>query len=154
MQRQRAGTVRHIGSIDLCVICGKPYIVGGSLQRYCPDCAPAAVSKNDRRKSREWNDKFLDHADKAARRKAAAVPAKCIVCGRDVAASSKKTCSTECAAIFKQQYNESVRLKRNAYHLQKKKEKEAAMTDEEYAEYRKKVNAQARINYRKRKEKS
>lgn len=33
-------TTRQIGSTDICQRCGKPYIVKGGLQKYCPECAP------------------------------------------------------------------------------------------------------------------
>ena len=46
-----AGRTRLIGSQSVCEACGKKYIVNGGKQRYCPDCAPDAVSKNIRREA-------------------------------------------------------------------------------------------------------
>jgi len=34
---------RHLGSIDLCTVCGSEYVVKGGLQKYCPACAEKAV---------------------------------------------------------------------------------------------------------------
>lgn len=53
--RQRQGLTRQLGSIDYCVVCGKPYIVEGSNQKYCPKCAPEAIKKVDNEQSKEWN---------------------------------------------------------------------------------------------------
>jgi hypothetical protein len=41
------GLVRPLGSMDKCVICGRDYVVTGSPQRYCPDCAPDAIRAVD-----------------------------------------------------------------------------------------------------------
>ena len=39
-QRRSDGNERrHIGSTDYCQLCGKPYVVTSSRQRYCPECA-------------------------------------------------------------------------------------------------------------------
>ena len=37
-QRKLAGTIRKLGSIDLCVICGEKYTVNNGTQKYCPAC--------------------------------------------------------------------------------------------------------------------
>lgn len=36
---KKAVTARKIGSVDICEICGKEYIVNGGLQKYCKNCA-------------------------------------------------------------------------------------------------------------------
>lgn len=67
-ERQREQNRRHkakgpdrpIGSTDICVVCGKPYIVNGSRQKYCPDCAYDAVRAVDRPSSRAWNQAHKD----------------------------------------------------------------------------------------------
>lgn len=74
--RKRAGTVRRLGSIDHCAICGKPYTVEGGLQRYCPECAPAAVGTIALEQAREYAKKhFLERAEnrKMARQEALAI---------------------------------------------------------------------------------
>lgn len=38
-QRQRAGTLRKIGSTDLCDKCGRTYTVTGGYQKFCPVCS-------------------------------------------------------------------------------------------------------------------
>jgi len=37
-QRKLAGQIRHIGSIDLCQVCGSEYIVNAGPQKYCEPC--------------------------------------------------------------------------------------------------------------------
>ena len=37
--REKVGSVRKIGNIDTCCICGKSYTVESGNQRYCPKCA-------------------------------------------------------------------------------------------------------------------
>lgn len=52
---QTAGPVRPIGSTDTCVVCGKPYTVDSGRQKYCPDCAEAAVKAVVRPRKRKYN---------------------------------------------------------------------------------------------------
>ena len=59
-ERKRAGMTRALGSTDLCEACGKPYVVMGGLQRYCPDCAPEAVARIARAQSLAYNRQQLD----------------------------------------------------------------------------------------------
>lgn len=53
-QRARSqGKTRKLGSIDICQRCGGQYVVNSGMQRYCPDCAPSAVSDNVRASARQ-----------------------------------------------------------------------------------------------------
>ena len=54
-RRKASGIARSLGSTDICTVCGKPYVVRSSRQKYCPDCAYEAVRAVDRPASRAWN---------------------------------------------------------------------------------------------------
>ena len=51
---KKRGAERLIGSIDRCIICGKDYVVNGSMQRYCKDCAPSAIKSRDSESSLKY----------------------------------------------------------------------------------------------------
>lgn len=99
--RATAGKTRQIGSIDICHICGKEYIVNGSNQQYCPQCAQDAVRQIDRAQSRAW---IAEHREssKARKKERAKNRRVCEVCG-NVFYSDKPsvTCSPECAKILR-----------------------------------------------------
>ena len=52
---QTAKAARPLGSTDTCVVCGKPYTVASSRQKYCPDCAAEAVRAVVAAHKREYN---------------------------------------------------------------------------------------------------
>lgn len=156
-ERKKAGTTRPIGSTAYCEICGNPYTVMGSLQRYCPGCAPEAVRQKANAGSRAWNAEHTTPEGRRAMRKAHVAEISCAVCGRMFAPTGPTTtCSPACAdalarrssAVWEANHRET----RNAYHRQLHADKLAAMTDEERREYRDRINARARTNYKKRKE--
>lgn len=64
-QIKASGPVRRIGDTDICVICGKPYVICGGLQRYCPDCAPEAVRKRvnatKRAYAKSWSEQHTEY---------------------------------------------------------------------------------------------
>lgn len=66
---RRSGAQRKLGSTDLCESCGKPYIVSGGLQRYCPQCAPEMIRRKDNASSRAYN---AAHPDRKQELRAAA----------------------------------------------------------------------------------
>ena len=89
---------RPLGSIDICEVCGKEYVVKGARQRYCPACAQQAIREADRPMSRAWNSAHKDTyypARNAKRRKGLST---CIVCGKqfDAQGTCRLTCSPEC----------------------------------------------------------
>lgn len=160
-ERRRLGKTRPIGSTDLCARCGKPYTVNGSLQRYCPICAPIATSENDRAASRAWNKAHYStpeahDARNAGRRRPVPDPKVCPICGTTFIPSSMHDvyCSPEClAAAQKQQNAQYLRDNRprvNARQRVNYKKRLAAMTPEQLAEHREKINARASKNYKKR----
>ena len=51
---------RSIGSVDVCAVCGKEYVVNSARQKYCPECAYDAVREVDRPASRTWNREHKD----------------------------------------------------------------------------------------------
>lgn len=112
-KRRRAnGTARPIGSTDLCASCGKPYIVAGSRQRYCPDCAKIVVPQNikaAKREARAQNANAINAA-RAERRKDRRI---CAICGKPFSANTATvTCSQECAAELKRQRQARADVKR------------------------------------------
>ncbi len=96
-RRKVAGTVRPIGSKDICEVCGKEYIVDGGNQRYCPACAPEAVRAKVLPGKRAWAaDRRDDLIDRAAALKADS--AVCAYCGKTYTPTSASvTCSEACA---------------------------------------------------------
>ena len=100
---RKSGTVRPIGSIDLCASCGKPYTVTGSLQRYCPGCAKTVVTQNIRAAKKKYHAENAEaiNAAKSERRKDRRV---CAICGNVFSSMTPTvTCSPECAAELKRQ---------------------------------------------------
>lgn len=95
--RQKHGATRKIGSTAYCSVCGKPYTVAGGLQKYCPDCAPKAISENIKEASREW---AKDHKREIYQRKqnlSASRKYVCAYCGKAFTPkTSESWCSEEC----------------------------------------------------------
>lgn len=156
-QRARMGKTRKIGSDDICVVCGKTYTVEAGNQKYCPNCAPEAIKEIGRAQSRKWNRDNVDVSARREERKAAAAPIKCVICGKKfIPHDSSITCSPDCSAELSRRNTSAAekarRKERNEYHKARLKAKEQAMTPEEYAEYRRRINEKARENYKKRKE--
>ena len=156
-QRKR-GTRRPIGSIDLCEVCGGEYVVNSARQRYCPACAREAIRAVDRQHSRAWNEVNTTPEGRKTERKASSAEIPCAVCGKPfVPTDSAVTCSPECREIYRKrscaEWEAQNKDHRNAYQRNRLKEKEKAMTPEEYKAYRDRINARARENHRKRKEK-
>lgn len=154
---QRRGVMRHIGSEDLCEICGKPYTVASGNQRYCPGCAPAAIRAIDRAQSRQWQAENVVPEERRSLRKAQAGELVCKICGQTfVPRNASQTCSQRCsdklARQSQQLWEQAHRAERNKYRRVLQAKKQEAMSPEELAEHRGKVNARARENYHKRKE--
>ena len=75
------GATRALGDTDLCTVCGKPYIVEGGLQRYCPNCAPEAIKRIDNAQSRKWNAANIIPEVKNAKRRVGTSEIHCVICG-------------------------------------------------------------------------
>ena len=98
-KHKKEGTQRKIGSIDLCVNCGKPYTVNSGRQRYCSTCAKTVVPDNVRAQTRAWTRAHVDKKEKMENRKGYRA---CAICGRAFHPSvPTTTCSPECAAELK-----------------------------------------------------
>lgn len=97
--RKAAGKARSIGSEDLCEICGQSYTVASGLQRYCPDCAPAALAETDRQQGRAWYAAYGDPDKRRKTRQAHTAELICAICGKTYTPTdASKTCSPECSA--------------------------------------------------------
>ncbi len=159
-RHKRQGPVRHLGDIDLCIVCGKPYIVKSGRQKYCPDCAPAAVREIDRAQAAEWAAANTTPEGRWLARHAASAELVCPVCGKtfrqDPRRAPAKTCSPECSKEYHRrqaaQFDTAHREERSAKARERRQKKLAAMTPKELAAHQEAVNARARENYRKCKE--
>lgn len=107
-RRQREkGTVRPLGSTDLCTVCGKPYIVKSARQRYCPDCAAEAVKAADNAQGRAYMEDYrkerIRHTDRF-----------CKVCGAVIPPDSpeKYYCCDECRRKAEQEKQRKADSKR------------------------------------------
>ena len=155
---KKHGPARPLGSTDICPICGREYIVTGGLQKYCPDCAPAAIAAVDREQSRRWNREHIDLTAQREARQAATAEIPCVICGKTFRPNggSPVTCSPACAAEYRRRqgaiYQREHREELSRKDAERHRDKINAMTPEELAAYRETVNAKARENYRKRKE--
>lgn len=156
-RHKSAGTARPLGSIDKCEVCGKEYVVNSGRQRYCPQCAPERYREIDRAQSKAWNAENTTPEKRKAERKASGAAIPCAVCGKlFVPTTPAVTCSQECRKAYQKrshaEWEAQNREKRNVYQMNRIKQKEAAMSPEEYKAYRDRINARARENHRKRKE--
>lgn len=154
---KKHGSNRKLGSTDICAVCGKEYVVKSGLQKYCPDCAEAAIREKDREASRRWNAENTTAAERKAVRKTAVAAIPCAVCGKMFypGGGTPITCSPECSAELQRRrhaaYEKQNKDARNAYHKERLQARLQAMSPEELKAYREKVNARARENYKKRK---
>lgn len=135
-ERARTGKTRKLGSVDICIICGRPYVVEAGTQKYCPDCAPEAIAALDRAQSIEWNRKNVDYAARREQRNQATAAIPCLVCGKMfVPRSAAKTCSKECSAELSRRnarkFEASHREERARYHKDLRKKKLSSIKDDE-----------------------
>lgn len=158
-RQRRRGTQRPIGSIDRCEVCGGEYVVNSSRQRYCPQCAAEACRRADREQSKAWNAANTTPEGRKTERKASSAEIPCAVCGKPFVPTGGPavTCGPECREIYRKrtcaEWEAQNKDYRKAYQRNRLKEKEKAMTTEEHKAYRDRINARARENRRKRKEK-
>ena len=96
---------RKLGSIDICLKCGKEYTVTGGLQKYCQDCAAEEIRKNAAaHKVKYMADMRENHPERVKEWKHRKFkPTNCIVCGKEFTPSHYRQnyCSEECGEIFK-----------------------------------------------------
>lgn len=147
---------RPLGSIDRCSICGRNYVVKAGTQKYCPECSHEAIRRKDRKKSLEWNRENTTPEQRKTERKSAAAQIECVICGKKFTPTSRTiACSDDCRKLLakkrRAEYERKNREYRNQYRKDRIKAKEAAMSPEEYREYREKINKRWLENERKRK---
>lgn len=95
--KQAAGTTRKLGSTDLCKNCNEPYIVTGSLQKYCPKCKDQMAKKVDREQSLAYYHENKDVINENRKIERKAPGKRCEICGRDFyAPTPTRYCSEEC----------------------------------------------------------
>ena len=95
---KKRGAERLIGSIDRCIICGKDYVVNGSRQRYCKDCAPSAIKSRDSESSLKYYYDNIDVDERRITRQQSSAPIKCAWCGKLFVPTTRAiTCSPECS---------------------------------------------------------
>lgn len=110
--KRRGAARRPIGSKDVCVRCGKEYVVSSGRQMYCPDCADAAVREKERARKADY---YRENQDKfSARKRELARDAKvCAVCGQTFSGrGSSVTCSDACAGKYRHMQQLAADVKR------------------------------------------
>lgn len=96
-KRRKAGKAREIGSTDLCLICGEPYIINGGLQKYCKACAKEAIKANDRKRGLEYYYEVGANSRRKDLREQSAPQKYCLFCGKEfVQKGAKRYCSEDC----------------------------------------------------------
>lgn len=96
-QRKRDGTVRHLGSTDICVDCGKEYIVESGLQKRCKACAAIHDLEYSRATSREHSRAHREEYNAVSKRLREDSHV-CPMCGKTFTSTNQRTkyCSEEC----------------------------------------------------------
>ena len=96
------GSARPLGSIDQCELCGKEYIVNGSLQRFCPECQPIHATEYDRATSLEFYGEHKARINPPRNERRRQGLKICEWCGNEFETHTvSKTCSAECRRKLK-----------------------------------------------------
>lgn len=107
--KKRAGKNIVIGmTIKRCEVCGEPFIVTGSMQKYCKKCAADAIKEADRIQSRGWMQRAAEKygqdyiANRNVKKRRPKQVKICIICKKSFVAEQKtsKACSPECKKIY------------------------------------------------------
>lgn len=154
IERKKRGPARPLGSVDKCQRCGKEYIVTSGLQKYCPDCREEATRESVRAHKREYMAKLRADPEANAEMchsKAWVIePKHCAFCGKKFVAKGRTMyCSDECRKAANRAYWAEYDKRNADKRAAAQKKRQAALTPED----RERINAMARENYRKRKEK-
>lgn len=102
--RRARGEGRALGSTSFCEVCGKPYIVNGGLQTFCPECAQQKRRESATDRYHQNKEKISKQRSKSRRetyRKVAETRTRvCPACGKVFTPSQKQHvyCSPECSA--------------------------------------------------------
>ena len=95
---RREGSIRPLGSMDHCEVCGQEYIVSGGRQRYCKNCAQEAIRESDRKLSLKWYNENANDINPVRKLKRRKMENICVICGKIFPCNGTKrnTCSDEC----------------------------------------------------------
>lgn len=147
------GPRRPLGSIDRCQRCGQEYTVEGGLQKYCKACSAVATRDSIREHKRAYAAARRADPDQAEaiRQAKRILPSQrtCKRCGKAFEARTRADyCSDVCRKEAAREYQHQYALAHAAQKAARVREKAAGMTREQRDE----INARARENYRRRKE--
>jgi len=110
--RKKIGMVRQIGSIDICIRCGKEYSVASGQQIFCPHCQKEHNLEHDRITGLKYYHSNKENINpiRNIRRQNGSI--KCDWCGKEFISHTKsKTCSKECQRKLKN-HNWNIRNKK------------------------------------------
>ncbi len=147
------GPRRQLGSIDLCQRCGKEYTVEAGTQKYCKACSAVATRDSIREHKRVYAAaQRADPVKSEEIRQAKRIVTKkrtCKRCGKLFEARTRVDyCSDACRKEAYREYQHQYSMAHAAQKAARVREKAEGMTREQRDE----INARARENYRRRKE--
>lgn len=101
-KRRKQGTIRPLGSVDICENCGAEYIVNSGRQRYCKQCAKTVVAQTIRRHKAAYNREH-SAAQRIHKQEMRTENKVCVICGKAFGKRGVSvTCSEKCANRLKQ----------------------------------------------------
>lgn len=140
--QQRTEPSRPLGSTDICQVCGKPYVVQASLQKYCPACRDVGAKQSiSKRKSAyriaRMNDPEIAQKTREAKH-CIPSPKFCAHCGKPFFSKNRAMyCCDACrqagSMAYHKEYEANRAGTRQAYNkmaYQKRKEKQSKMKAE------------------------
>lgn len=68
-KRKKEGTIRPLGSKDICQNCGAEYTVESGLQKYCPTCQPIMHRKIDNEQGLNYYYTKVDKTERSTKRR-------------------------------------------------------------------------------------
>lgn len=147
------GPRRQLGSIDLCQRCGAEYTVESGMQKYCKACSASATRDSIRAHKRAYAAERRADPDQAEaiRQAKRILPSQrtCKRCGKAFEARTRADyCSDVCRKEAYREYQHQYSMAHAAQKAARLRKKAADMTREQ----RNEINARARENYRRRKE--
>lgn len=100
--RKKKGLARQIGSIDICIRCGKEYSVNAGQQRFCQDCQKDHNLEHDRITGLKYYHLNKENINPVRNIRRQNGPIKCDWCGKEFITHTRtKTCSPECSRKIK-----------------------------------------------------
>lgn len=133
-QRRGACTVRPLGSLDLCKICGREYTVESGRQKYCLDCRRDAVLAWQRGRKKEYSKRPETVCSRQERRKER--KKICVYCLRPFwDGTPSNTCSDYC-------HNQHKKIIRCQWDIKRGRNRNLRALEDARKEYRDKVKAE------------